>query len=113
MGKTYVCSDIHAHADVLQAVLDRMDEDDRLYMIGDAVDKGPDGMEALKMLMDDPRCEMLIGNHDLMMLQNLMCEEHRDELPQSVIDDIFFRWQVLNFGWASWNAFQKDGLTMS
>ncbi len=108
MGKTYVCSDIHAHADVLQAVLDRMNEDDRLYMIGDAVDKGPDGMEALKMLMDDPRCEMLIGNHDLMMLQNLMCEEHRDELPQSVIDDIFFRWQVLNFGWASWNAFQEE-----
>ena len=85
MGKTYVCSDIHAHADILREVLKKLQSDDMLYMIGDAVDKGPDGMEALKILRDDPRCEMLIGNHDLMMLQNLACEEHRDEIPAFLI----------------------------
>lgn len=108
MGKTYVCSDIHAHADILREVLKKLQSDDRLYMIGDAVDKGPDGMEALKILRDDPRCEMLIGNHDLMMLQNLACEEHRDEIPALLIDDIFMRWQILNFGWASWEAFRQE-----
>lgn len=108
MGKTYVCSDIHAHADILHEVLKKLQPDDRLYMIGDAVDKGPDGMEALKILRDDRRCEMLIGNHDLMMLQNLVCEKHRDEIPAFLIDDIFMRWQILNFGWASWEAFMQE-----
>lgn len=108
MGKIYVCSDIHAHADVLHEALSRLDADDRLYMIGDAVDKGTDGMEALKMLMRDPRCEMLIGNHDLMMLQNYACEEHRDELPGRLVDDVFLRWQILNFGYATWEAFRRE-----
>ena len=108
MGKTYVCSDIHAHADVLREVLAMLGEDDRLYMIGDAVDKGPDGMEALQMLIADPRCEMLLGNHDLMMMQNYECEKHRDEVSILKRDDIFFRWQILNFGNHTWDALMQE-----
>ena len=82
MKKNYVCSDVHAHAGVLKKALDTLDADDRLFMIGDAVDKGPDGMRALQILMDDPRCEMLIGNHDLMFLQHCICQQNADILPQ-------------------------------
>jgi serine/threonine protein phosphatase 1 len=108
MGKVYVCSDVHAHTDVLKEALAVLQEDDQLYMIGDAVDKGPDGLEPLKILMDDPRCEMLIGNHDLMFLQQCMCMMHRGEIPFILNEDIYQRWQILNFGYVTWNAFLKE-----
>ncbi len=112
MGKTYVCADIHSHAKILTEALRFLDADDRLYMIGDAVDKGPDGMAALKILMEDARCEMLIGNHDLMMLENLMCVRHQSEIPPERLIEIHHRWQELNHGNISWDAFHAEEAAM-
>ncbi len=108
MKKNYVCSDVHAHAGVLKKALDTLDADDRLFMIGDAVDKGPDGMRALQILMDDPRCEMLIGNHDLMFLQHCICQQNADILPQDIVNDVAVRWLIRNYGIVTWEAFLEE-----
>ena len=98
VGKIYVCSDIHSHMDVLEEALSDLKDDDVLYIIGDAVDKGPDGLQPLLKIMEDPRCRMLMGNHDLMMLQYLSCLNHEDKVRESDMNEIRRTWLQLNGG---------------
>ncbi len=43
--------------------------EDTLYIFGDVVDRGPDGISLLKEIMGMPNAVMLLGNHEYMMLQ--------------------------------------------
>lgn len=49
----------------------KLGKDDVLYVLGDVVDRFPDGIKILKTLMQMPNVKMLIGNHELMMLDCL------------------------------------------
>ena len=71
MGKTYVISDIHAHLAPLNKFLQSIEDNDIVYVLGDLVDKGPDGLEPFITILNDPRCILLLGNHELMMLEHL------------------------------------------
>ena len=71
MGKTYVISDIHAHMAPLNRFLRSINDDDIVYVLGDIVDKGPDGLKPFLAILDDLRCILLLGNHELMMLEHL------------------------------------------
>lgn len=106
MNRTYVCSDLHSHLDVLEEALAAMDETDRLYFIGDAIDKGPDGLLPLKKIMNDKRCTMLMGNHDLMFLQYLACTSNK-ETPEAETEDIEVSWLFLNFGFQTIAAYEE------
>ena len=44
---------------------------DELYMLGDAVDRGPDGIKILQHVMNSPNMHFLLGNHEVMMLEVL------------------------------------------
>lgn len=39
-----------------------------LYVLGDVIDRFPDGIEILQELMAMPNVKMLLGNHEYMML---------------------------------------------
>ncbi len=67
----YVMSDIHGEADRFHAMLEKIQfsSDDTLYILGDVVDRGPDGIDLLKEIMGMPNAVMLLGNHEYMMLQ--------------------------------------------
>ncbi len=67
----YVLSDIHGEADRFHAVLEKIQfsPEDTLYILGDVVDRGPDGISLLKEIMGMPNAVMLLGNHEYMMLQ--------------------------------------------
>jgi len=43
--------------------------EDTLYILGDVIDRGPDGIRLLKEIMGMPNAAMLLGNHEYMMLQ--------------------------------------------
>lgn len=73
LGKRYVISDIHAHLAPLKAFLSSIGSDDTVYVLGDVVDKGPDGLDPLLTVINDPRCVLLLGNHEMMMLEHLNC----------------------------------------
>ncbi len=107
MNRTYVCADVHAHLDCFEEALKCLDETDRLFVIGDAVDKGPNRMEVLQKIMDDPRCEMLIGNHDLMMLQYLTVADYiENHDPETIPVDVIYLYNEIAYRWAELN----DGL---
>ena len=69
----YVMGDIHGEADRFHAMLKKIQfsEDDILILLGDVIDRGPDGIALLLEIMEMPNAIMLLGNHEYMMLQSL------------------------------------------
>ena len=87
MGKTYVISDIHAHMAPLAGFLRSINDDDIVYILGDIVDKGPDGLDPFLTILDDLRCILILGNHELMaawILRRLCVEVTEDNYDTHV-----------------------------
>ena len=70
---TYVLSDIHGHWPRFRAILKQINlqPEDTLYILGDVIDRGPDGVLLLQKIMASPNMVMLLGNHEYMMLRAL------------------------------------------
>lgn len=67
---TYAISDLHGRKDLwLKANKEIFKENDTIYFLGDAADRGPDGWELIKILLDDPRVVYLIGNHEDLLIK--------------------------------------------
>ena len=68
-----IMSDIHGgwneYRDILEQI--QFSDSDHLYMLGDAIDRGPDGIEVLLDIMARKNVTMLLGNHEKMMLDAL------------------------------------------
>lgn len=66
----YVMSDIHGEKEKFDTVMKEINltEDDKLYILGDVIDRGNDGIELLLELMEMKNVTVLLGNHELMML---------------------------------------------
>ena len=67
----YVLSDIHGNLQRFESIMKQINlqPDDTLYILGDVVDRNPDGIKILRKLMKMPNIKMLIGNHEYMMLK--------------------------------------------
>lgn len=74
---TYVLSDVHGHLAPLLRALDDVSpaEDDRIFVLGDMVDRGPDPVGVMKTCRALPNCVVLMGNHERMMLDCLVYED--------------------------------------
>lgn len=62
----YVCSDIHGRYDRYAALLAEIDlrPRDTLYILGDVLDRGPDGIKILQNMMVRPNVVPILGNHE-------------------------------------------------
>ena len=69
----YVMSDIHGEGDMFHAMLEQIhfSESDTLYILGDVIDRGPDGIALLQEIRKTPNMIMLMGSHEYMMLRAL------------------------------------------
>lgn len=80
---TFVISDIHGEYEQLKTLLAKMNfgEQDKLYVLGDVVDRGPEPIRALQFLMRLPNCICLVGNHEFMayMGMKILLKEVTDE----------------------------------
>jgi hypothetical protein len=75
MGALYVVSDVHGYSTDLERGLDRIGfgDDDELWVLGDLLDRGPDGIGAIDLVMSlqqeaPDRVHMLMGNHEILAL---------------------------------------------
>ncbi len=70
---TYVISDLHGQYKMFLKLLKKVafSDTDELYMLGDAVDRGPDGIKILQHVMNSDNMHFLLGNHEVMMLEVL------------------------------------------
>ena len=62
----YVIADVHGCYDKYCAMLEKIGfgEDDILYFLGDAIDRGPDGIKVLLDLMTRKNVVPFLGNHE-------------------------------------------------
>lgn len=70
LGRDFICSDIHGHFDLLEAKLSQVGfnpEKDRLFSLGDLIDRGPDSTKAFHYLAQ-PWFYVIIGNHEVMLI---------------------------------------------
>ena len=69
----YIMSDIHGRKDRFDDVLKqiKLNENDTLYILGDVVDRNPDGITLLKYIMSKPNIKMLLGNHEYKIIHNV------------------------------------------
>lgn len=84
----YVCSDLHGYSlDKFKAFLNKIGfcEDDFLYIIGDVIDRGKDGIKILKWLMSMYNAQLILGNHEQMMLASSFVFE---EITDASIDNL-------------------------
>ena len=69
----YIMSDIHGHYSRYKSIMRqiRLRKTDHLYVLGDCIDRNPDGLKILKELHYRHNATVLLGNHELMMLDAL------------------------------------------
>jgi len=75
MGSLYVVSDVHGYHDDLVRGLDQagFGGDDELWILGDLLDRGPDGIGVVNLVMSmqqeaPDRVHVLMGNHEILAL---------------------------------------------
>lgn len=66
----FVMSDIHGQYKKFMTMLDviQFNSSDTLYILGDIIDRGPENLKMIKKVMETPNIEMIIGNHEDMMV---------------------------------------------
>lgn len=81
----YVLSDIHGQKRRFDSIMKQINlqPEDTLYILGDVIDRNPYGIQILRKIMKMPNMKMLLGNHELMMLDALYYPH----------DDYKFGWQ--------------------
>lgn len=83
---TYVISDLHGYPlEKLKKLLEKahFGENDFLYILGDVVDRNGDGgVEILTWLLSQPNVQLILGNHEAMLLA---CEFLFDEITEDSI----------------------------
>ncbi len=60
----YCVSDSHGRYDRYKALLDTLKNCDTLYVLGDVIDRGPDGVKILLDMMARPNVASILGNHE-------------------------------------------------
>lgn len=84
----YVTSDLHGYPlEQFKDFLDKVGfcDKDFLYILGDVIDRGPDGVKIIKWLMLQPNVELLLGNHEAMLLA---CDFLFDEITEESISKL-------------------------
>ncbi len=68
---TYCMSDIHGDFNRYQKMLEliHFSEQDTLYILGDVIDRNPNGVAILLDIIDRKNVHMLLGNHELMCMR--------------------------------------------
>lgn len=90
----YVLSDIHGNTERYNSIMKQINlqESDTLYVLGDVIDRYPDGIKILREIMKKDNIKMLLGNHEYMMLEALVNNNADDPMTQFAKEDAIDLW---------------------
>ena len=82
----YVLSDIHGRTDRFREVMRQINlrKEDHLYVLGDVIDRYPDGLRILRNLLKRSNVTVLLGNHEHMMLEALTKDHPNNKYTMSL-----------------------------
>ena len=84
----YVTSDLHGYPlEKFKTLLEKagFSQNEFLYVLGDVIDRGAEGIKILRWLMAQPNAQLILGNHEAMMLG---CEFLFDEITEESIANL-------------------------
>lgn len=97
--KTYAITDLHGRLDLWKEAKKILQPNDKVYFLGDAMDRGPDGYALFLELLSDERVVYLKGNHEDMMAKGIegyvTCSDPHDN---------FGLWTYFNGGLSTWDS---------
>jgi len=97
----YVIGDVQGCYEPLMALLERVDYNervDRLWFVGDLVNRGPESLAVLRFIKNLPIAPRItLGNHDLHLLSQLFGGETRQN-PDDTLKDILVAPDALELG---------------
>lgn len=101
-------SDIHGRFDILMEGLRYIGPEDKVYFLGDAADRGPDGWECIKYILNDKRFTYIKGNHE-----DLLIKAIGNIKPDGFTDDNWYWDRAMdlwfwNGGETTYNAIMSD-----
>jgi serine/threonine protein phosphatase 1 len=69
----FAVSDLHGQFKTFAKGLETIgfSDSDVLYVIGDVIDRGPDGIKLLQYIREHDNMDLIIGNHEFMMLNSV------------------------------------------
>ncbi|MBE6685667.1 MAG: hypothetical protein E7591_00350 [Ruminococcaceae bacterium] len=90
----YVMSDIHGCYDKYLAMLEKIDfsSEDTLYILGDVIDRGDNGIDILLDMMKRRNVIPMLGNHELMaftVLEALNVEITEENYSSQISDKVY------------------------
>ena len=76
-NRVWVIGDVHGHSDALENLLTEIDSDpgDRIVLLGDLIDRGPDARMVIRIAKERGDTFALKGNHEDMALKGLKGKE--------------------------------------
>ncbi|MDO4943467.1 MAG: fructose-bisphosphatase class III [Lachnospiraceae bacterium] len=109
---TYVLSDIHGLHDKFMNMLEKIDftEFDTMYILGDVIDRGPDGIKSYQYIMNHKNIHVLKGNHEAFFLSAFSKRMESIHSDESDLNEILFQnslWIDFNGGFPTFQAFIK------
>ena len=101
---TYASADWHGCYWIWEKIKEILKPDDTLYFLGDAADRGSDGWQIIKELLNDSRIIYLKGNHEDLLIKAI------GNITTNDIQYDHFHW---NNNMKLWYYFICDGLWIS
>ena len=104
----YAVSDIHGCFDLYLELLKKISfsDADTLFFLGDAADRGPDGIDVMKDLMKRPNVVCLLGNHEDMFRRVARAWGKKLTWNEGIEwNHTFVNWTERNGGDLTWAAY--------
>jgi serine/threonine protein phosphatase 1 len=102
--KYYACTDLHGRFDLYQIIKSTISKEDIVYFLGDAGDRGPDGLKLIKSLLEDQQFIYLKGNHE-----DMLVDAARDYLIDSSYPSENYKMLERNGGKKTFDDWLKSG----
>lgn len=68
---SYAISDLHGMFDLYQKALECLSENDTLFVIGDTIDRGHNGIQILLDITSRKNVKLILGNHECSMIETI------------------------------------------
>ncbi len=104
----FACADLHGCKWAWDAIKDFLKPEDKLYFLGDAADRGPDGWVIMKELLADPRVTYIKGNHEDLMIKAVGKCNPTTFHPNDFFWDKYIELWFANGGSATYESFRAD-----
>lgn len=105
MGKHYALSDLHGCYDYLSAIKNYINEDDFVFFLGDAADRGSQGWDCIKSIRYNPNFIYLCGNHEDMLRKAMIEYFDQDSDLTNIATDLL----IYNGGIGTYNEWIEEG----